>query len=480
MTSPDPQAEAVAFLAGLAQERLSTHISHIFLAGGTAWKLKRAVRFSFLDYSTLALRKHYCEREVALNSRTAPGLYRGVRALTRAPAGGLEWDGPGAPVDYVVEMARFPQEAVLDQAPLTPALMRDLADEIAAFHAGAEIIPGPSRFAAILRDNEENLRAYGLHVDGLAAAHARVAPLLEARAAGGHVRRCHGDLHLRNILCLDGKPVLFDAIEFSEDFACIDVLYDLAFLLMDLLHRGEAEHAAAVMNRYLGRTSETDGLAALPLFIATRAAIRALVARVQGQSGADYLALAERALTPGAPRLIAIGGLSGSGKSTLAAALSPRFGPVPGALVLRTDVIRKRLHNVAPETRLPESAYTREKSAEVYTELHNQARAALASGYTVILDAAFLRAAERRAAEALAAARNVPFSGFFMDAPVDILTARLEARRNDASDAGVDTLHNQFAHLEPEQKWPRLDAARPFLEQCEAVYGSIEPVSIKR
>jgi len=331
------QSEVIAFLAQAAEAREETHISIIFLGADTAWKLKRAIRFSYLDYSTPELRKKYCEAELTLNRRTAPEIYRRVRAITRAPSGGLEFDGPGPAVDYVLEMQRFPAhvlfEDLAESGQLTPALLRATTDEIAAFHQRAEIIQGGGAAAlrGVITGNAANLlaasppltRALVAQVNTKAlAALTTHAALLDRRAKTGKTRRCHGDLHLRNILCLHGKPVLFDAIEFSDAFSCIDILYDLAFLLMDLLHRGAQGLAALVFNRYLDVSAEADGLAALPLFISVRAAIRAHVAVAQGrgEEALAYLTLAAAALRPAAPRLIAIGGLSGSGKSTLAAA----------------------------------------------------------------------------------------------------------------------------------------------------------------
>ncbi|HTQ70251.1 MAG TPA: AAA family ATPase, partial [Acidocella sp.] len=292
----------------------------------------------------------------------------------------------------------------------------------------------------------------------------------------GAVRRCHGDLHLGNILLLDGHPALFDCIEFSDEFACIDVLYDLAFLLMDLLRGGDAAGASLVANRYLDVSGDEGGLALLPLFIAARAAIRAHISVAQGKAekAADYLALAAQALRPAWPCLLAVGGFSGSGKSTLAASLAAHLSPMPGARVLRSDVLRKRLAGVAPETRLPESAYTRAASAGVYAHLLALAEAALRAGVCVILDAAFLRQAERDAAAALAARLGVAFQGLWLDAPDEVLQARLAARRDDASDAGIEVLRAQRRFAEPAMEWRRVDAAMPLAAQCARALQGME------
>ncbi len=481
------QEEAVAFLSDGAERIFSTHISHVFLKGDAAYKLKRAVRFPYIDYSSLAARKAFCGQELELNRRTAPSLYRRVRALTRAKHGGLEWDGPGEPVEYVLEMRRFPDDALFDHmaehGPIPPALLRELTDIIADFHARAEIALGAG-LKAVIAGNAERLIACCPPLDRAAvealneaalAGETRQAQLLARRGAEGLVRRCHGDLHLGNILLLDGHPALFDCIEFSDDFACIDVLYDLAFLLMDLLRRGDAAGASLVANRYLDVSGDEAGLALLPLFISARAAIRAHISVAQGKgAAADYLALAAAALRPARPCLLAVGGFSGSGKSTLAAALAPHLSPMPGARVLRTDVLRKRLAGVAPETRLPESAYAKAASLRVYAHLLALAEAALGAGFCVILDAAFLQQAERDAAAALAARLGVAFQGLWLDAPDAVLEARLAARRDDASDAGLEVLRAQRRFAEPAMAWRQVDAAGQLAAQCALALQGLE------
>ena len=388
----DDQRDVIDFLStpssyGAAVERvdiIQTHVSLIFLAGDRAYKLKRAIKFPYLDFSSAEQRRIACKAELALNRRTAPDLYLEVRALTRTANGGVGFGTEGRVVDWIMVMRRFDQTALFDELAktnrLNASLMTELADHIAAFHQAAEPRPdhgGAAALAAVVETNHCCLMA--ARDAGFASARiveirersleqlAAVGALLDRRDAAGKVRRCHGDLHLRNVCLFEGKPTLFDCLEFSDELASVDVLYDLAFLLMDLEHRGLADFANLVLNRYLDLTGEDDGLAALPLFLSLRAAIRAHVTAAAmervTQSAAkpemaaearSYLELAAQFLRPRSCRLIAIGGLSGTGKSTLAAALAPCLG----ARVLRSDVIRKRLFGVAPETQLPASAYT--------------------------------------------------------------------------------------------------------------------------
>jgi predicted kinase len=259
-------------------------------------------------------------------------------------------------------------------------------------------------------------------------------------------------LHLGNICLFEKRPTLFDCIEFNDTFSCIDVLYDLAFLLMDLRHRGLRGLSNGVFNRYLDLTGDNDGLAALPLFVSVRASIRAhvLVAQYRDSHAAQtlvdaqsYLALAGELGHPRGPCVIAIGGLSGTGKSTSAAALAEDFAPAPGARIIRSDVVRNTLAGVAPETRLPVSSYGDTMTRYVYAEMYRLASAILASGYTVILDATFLSEVERGEVARIARQAGVAFFGFWMEAPDDILEQRLKARQRDASDADIKVVKKQ-------------------------------------
>jgi aminoglycoside phosphotransferase family enzyme/predicted kinase len=487
----DSQQEVISFLSrgesygrpGTAVERIETHISIIFLIGDRAYKLKRSVRFPYLDYSTVTLRQKFCQAELVLNRRMAPAIYLQLHRITREGAV-LAFDGRGEVVDWVLEMHRFSQTGLFDRLAearrLTPKLVRDLTDAIAAFHARAKVAPGHGGRVALektILDNTASLiqSCPPLDMEYVEALHAAstaklsgVADLLDERKARGRVRRCHGDLHLRNICLFQDRPTLFDCIEFSDELSCIDVLYDLAFLLMDLVHRELIDLANLVFNRYLDLTADSDGLPALPLFMSVRSAVRAHVLIAQNELNPcmetlkyarSYLVLARRLLHQQPPRLIAIGGLSGTGKSTVAQALAGSFLPFPGARVIRSDVLRKRQFDVAPETRLPPSAYSAVATELVYGGLRDQAAVTLAAGYSVILDATFLREEERTAIAAAAAQARVPFIGLWLDAPEPVLAGRISSRGRDASDADTIVLQNQLRIDTGPISWRRLDSS---------------------
>lgn len=491
------QAATIAFLstpaaygAGVRQvERIDTHGAVVFLAGARAYKLKRAVKFSYMDFSTLELRHAACAAELRLNRRTAPTLYEEVLAVTQSPAG-LALGGDGDPVDYVVAMRRFDQDMLFDRLAeagrLTADMMAELADAIARFHGAAEIrhdFGGGDAMRWVVDINAAGFAAAGAMLEAGAVARlneacrtalAANAALLDARARDGRLRHCHGDLHLRNICLIEGRPTPFDAVEFNDRIAVIDTLYDFAFLIMDLEHRGMRALANVAFNRYLDAAGDYGGLAAWRLMLACRAGVRAqtgcAAARVQPDesrrareiaAAQSYLDAAQSMLAPPAPRLIAVAGLSGTGKSTLAKALAPQLDDIPGAVVLRTDVIRKRLAGVAPHERLPDTAYTRAASARVYDAMMQTAEAVARSGHTVITDAVFLQPGERAGIEAAARRAGARFTGLWLDLPVAERERRVTARRADASDATAAVVRLQD-RLDPGTvAWPRLDAGRP-------------------
>lgn len=489
----DGQAETVAFLSqGAAYglpgpvETVETHGAIVFLAGDRAFKLKRAVNLGYLDFSTCAKRHAVCEAELALNRRTAPEIYLGLRMVGRRADGTLALD-IGEAVDWLVEMQRFPPGALLSavaaRGELTPVLVRDLADAIARFHEIAEPDTsgdGAARLARVIAINRAAMDASGLDrsasdtwEEKARAALSRQAALLDARAASGHVRRCHGDLHLHNICLWKGRPTLFDCLEFDTDLATTDVLYDVAFLVMDLLHQGLRTEAALLLNRYLDMRDEGGAMAAMPLFLSLRSAVRAHVSslaaarqheaveavRLAGE-GRQYLEQAIGWLAPEPPVLLAIGGFSGTGKSTLAAALAPGIGAAPGARWLRSDVLRKRRAGLGPEDRLPPDAYSADAAAAVYDALAGEAGTMLEAGRAVIADAVFSTPEERAAIERVARAAGAPFIGLWLEAPREIMLARVGARRGDASDAGPAIVELQLASDPGDlSAWQHVDAS---------------------
>ena len=482
--------------------RIDTHSAVVFLAGLDVYKVKRAVRFSFMDLSTLAKRKAACEAEVAVNRRYAPEIYHGAVPITRAP-GGIAIAGPGEPVEWAVHMRRFDETRTLDhvaeRGELGTVLVTRLADALVEVYRDAEIRDGAAATRALRGVVEETLASLAdartffppLETERLAAAMMsafdRLTPLLLDRGAKGRVRRCHGDLHLRNITLLNGVPTPFDAIEFDESIASIDVLYDLAFLLMDLWERDLPAQANLVLNRYLWKTTdpelELEGLAALPLLMSLRAAVRAKVEAlrlVELGEGADqagearrYFAVAAALLAEARPSLIAIGGISGSGKSSVAAHIAARVGRAPGAVHLRSDIERKRLCGVDERSRLPPGAYGQATTERVYAALRDQAARALGAGQCVVVDAVHHRPDERTAIADVAAGLGIPFAGIWLETSYDVAADRVSARRSDASDATPAVVARQAAEPTGHISWTRVDASGHFEDVAGTVQSAV-------
>ncbi|MGE0483015.1 MAG: AAA family ATPase [Gammaproteobacteria bacterium] len=451
--------------AGHVVERIDTHISTVLLAGDDAWKFKKPVDFGFVDFTSVARRCHFCRREVELNRRFAPDLYRGVDVLPGA--------APGEQDECLVHMRRFDRAATLDR--LLPAgrvdgtMIARFAQVLAAAHAaGAAADPvgahgSPAVVSRQVLATLEAPLAAGLPPGLAAEVGARVAALdarFAARLAGGHVRDCHGDLHLSNVVWLDGELRAFDCIEFDDALRVIDTLADAAFLLMDLDHHGGGELANVFFNHYLEASGDIDGLDLLPLYLAYRSLIRAKVALL-GEPRDDavrvraarHVELAARYLEPaGQPGLVITHGLSGSGKSRAARRLAEQRG----FLQLRSDVERRRIAGLAldVDSASPAGAglYTRAHSQATYAHLAACTRRALGAGFSVVVDAAFLERAQRRVFRDLAAALGVPFHVLTCAAPLDELRARIAARRirgDDPSEATVEVLEHQREAIEP-------------------------------
>jgi uncharacterized protein len=473
-----------------AVNRIDTHSATVFLAGPDVYKVKRNVVYPFLDFSTLEKRRAACEAEVEVNKGNAPDIYLGVVPISY-DGKAYRFGKTGEVVEWAVHMRRFDETATLDRVAEKAELGRTLVDKLARVVARSHErapkrvdVTRVSRLRAILTETVQELQDAAEVFGGAAVAaygveaqlvFDRVEPLLVRRAAEGQVRRCHGDLHLGNIALIGEEPVLFDAIEFSENIATCDVLYDFAFVLMDLWERGRRIDANGLLNRYLllcgGNGAQIEGLAALPLFLSLRAAIRAkvLVALLRLNPSAEgrrreavaYFRAARRFIAPVAPRLVAVGGFSGAGKSALSAVMAPALGCAPGALHLRSDVERKRIFGVDETVRLGAEAYRPEISRQVYGRLREGALQGVRAGQSVIVDATHSSRGDRDAIADVAADAGVPFIGIWLDAPQSLLTARVEARRGDASDATSLTVRAQLKQGTGDIAWPRLDAAQP-------------------
>jgi uncharacterized protein len=455
-------------------EHVETHAAHVFLVADRAFKIKKPVKLPYLDFSDREKRRMVLAQELAINRVHAPDLYLGLDEVRGEP---------------VLVMRRFPAHALLSWKMAHGGIEAELAMSLAAMAArahataprrdtpGAEIMMGlGAQLSKAFIDSPDifspaaTLEFHALYEAALRANKA----LLNSRSDKGLVRRCHGDMHAGNIIVEGDAPKLFDAIEFSEKIATIDVLYDLAFLIMDFWTHGEKEAANIIMNRYLHlRRVEEDlsGLAALPLFLSTRAGVRALVTadlahelavrnsmQARGQA-LDWFRASVAYLKIPSPVLVCIGGLSGTGKSTLAAALSPGIGAAPGALHVRSDVERKVQAGVAETERLPPESYTREASFAVYEACFARAEKALAAGHSVVLDAVFAEEGERRAVAELARRTRAHVAGIWLEAPAPVLTARVASRQGDASDATAEVVERQLRYALGTLDWQRVDAS---------------------
>lgn len=457
---------------------LETHISHVFLTGDRAYKLKKPVNLGFLDFSTAERRLEFCREELRLNHRLAPELYLGLVAVTGTPdQPRLGGDGPV--LEYAVEMRRFDQRDRLDHRVLTPALIDRLAARLAAFHEGLPPAAADSPYGtpeavlAPMLENFRQIRARSLGVgcqaglDRLEAwTRARwrdLTPLIEQRRVVGRVRECHGDLHRGNIALVKGEPLFFDALEFAPQLRWIDTASELAFLLMDLDEAGEGPLARRLLNAYLEQSGDYGALQVLDLYQVYRALVRAKVLAIrlgQGelspeedaadhQACAGYLALATSYTRRRGrrPRLLLTSGLSGSGKSWLASQLREALPLIH----LRSDIERKRLFGFAPEERTGSPTdggiYTPDASARTYDRLRELAAMILGCGYDVLVDATFLRRDQRRVFRELAEEQGAGFALLVMAAPIEVLRERVATRQAagaDASEAGLAVLERQL------------------------------------
>jgi aminoglycoside phosphotransferase family enzyme/predicted kinase len=462
-----------------------THISWVLLTGPFAYKIKKPVDLGFLDFSTLEKRGHYCKEELRLNRRLAPQLYLEVVPICgshEAP----RFYGPDPPIEYAVKMLEFPQRSQLDRVlargDLKPGHIDTLAEMVADFHGRAAVAPQATPFGSpegVYVPVAENFSQIRLPPEDLQTArrlealaawsaqcHAELRDSFAARKQAGFVRECHGDMHLGNMALLGNELVIFDCIEFSESLRWIDVMSEVAFLVMDLDDRSEAAFAWRFLNRYLEHTGDYGGLGLLRFYQTYRAMVRAKVTYIRlqqepsqspGRSALErdfrgYLALAERYPAPLRPFLAIAHGLSGSGKTTLTQSMVEALGVIRA----RSDVERKRLFGLAPlepsRSELGGGLYTEDASQRTYARLLEVARSVLHAGFPVVIDATFLKARQRGMFRELAASMNVPFAILAFEAPDALLRARLERRaerKSDASEAGPGVLELQMRALEP-------------------------------
>lgn len=468
---------AQALAARLGASLIETHISWVLLAGEHAYKLKKPLRLPFVDYSTLAQRHHCCDEELRLNRRLAPALYLDVVAITgSAQAPSIGGDGPV--IEYAVHMRRFEDGALLSERlrarRLGEADIDACAALLARFHREAPVARADSGFASadhraalaraaldgaapLASADEVTLLSRWLDVQGR-----RLAPHWAQRLRSGHVRECHGDLHLANLIVVSGGVQAFDGIEFDPALRWIDVIDDIAFTVMDLQAQGRGDLAFRLLNAWLDATGDHAGLPGLRHALVYRALVRAQVARLRGRDAEArrYLDAALHWVRHAPPWLALMHGLPGSGKSFV----SQRLLQTHGAIRLRSDVERKRLFGLdatADSRASGQDIYRSDATRRTYDTLFAIARTALRAGWPVVLDAAFLRLAEREAAAALARDLHVPWRIVHCEAPPDVLRERLRARRGDASEADEGTLAVLQAAEEPltNQELLRVEAA---------------------
>ncbi|RYZ15206.1 MAG: aminoglycoside phosphotransferase [Alphaproteobacteria bacterium] len=477
--------EGVAMPATL----IETQLNRVFLCHDRAYKLKRAVRLPFVDFRSLDQRRKACEAEFDINRALGSPFYLQVTPLRRNRHG-FTLSGDGDVVDCVVVMRRFETGARLDELAERGALDVETTEATGAMIAQMHCSALPNYLLGHASDYRQVIRTLRRTEEMAAAADdlsvasddlytrldaelARLDPLIEERREAGKVRRVHGDLHLGNLCVHDGVPVAFDALEFDDRLATSDVLYDVAFLLMDLESRGMKRHANAAMNRYWDDARESEcGLALLPFFMALRAAVRMVVA-VQAHALSDakrYRELAMSLLKHQKPVAVAIGGLSGSGKSSLAKAIGPFLPGPAGARILRSDVLRKRAAGIELTKAADECWYNKYRRAEIYRDLVAKAALARRVGTSVVADATFQLADARETLDF-----GLPnCCKIWLEAPLDMRLARVSARRGDASDADAAVVARQHVPDRPGADWRRMDGGLPIAQLVDRLLEDLQ------
>ena len=474
----DDQSAVIAALSapeayGLKSSRgifvKETNISYVFLTGEKAYKLKRGVKYPYVDYSTPEKRRAACRKELEICERFAPGLCFGVEDVVSDKKGRIYLrsacpDPDAKTVDYVLVSHQFEEnmlfENMVERGDLDRFEMMDTAEKIFDLHQKAEIVTSRDAVEIIrgrIAENNAMIRCFvpdvfdAEDVDDLEekqlAALEKHRDLLKKRQADGRIRQCHGDLTLRNLAMWKGQVMPFNPIEFYDDLTQIDTMYDFAFLLVEMESKGQRRLASILFNHYLALSADWDGLPVLPLFLSCRAAVNAYVfaqrsseikdkheAALMANRAYEQLVISRRFLEPEKPVLVACGGLSGSGKSRIGRESAPFIGNPPGAVIVRDDVLRKNMLNENLESALNTADYTRETEEKVFKEVCDKCRYVLASGQSVIADALFHQPEQRRAIEALALEMKVEFKGLWVDAPLDVRIERVMKRKRNPSD----------------------------------------------
>ncbi|MEB3358491.1 MAG: AAA family ATPase [Synechococcales bacterium] len=480
---------------------IQTHISYILLTGDYAYKVKKPLNFGFLDYSTLEQRQHFCQEELRLNQRGAPEIYLEVLPITQSGST-YRLEGSGSAVEYTVKMRQFPQEAILsqmfDRGELSAELLERLAKVIADFHLRSPTNPEilsygqPQRVREAFDENYEQTLAYiggpqtQVQFDETRAYtdrfFAEKAALFEARIQQNWIRECHGDLHLNNICLWHDELMLFDCIEFNKPFRFVDVMFDIAYIVMDLEVGQRRDLSTRFLNTYVEQTGDWDGLAILPIYVSRQTYVRAKVtsfllndpaiSAVEKEKAhkraALYYHLAWQYTQRQQGQVILISGLSGAGKSTTARHLAAQIG----AIHIRSDAVRKHLAGIPLVQRGDDSLYTPEMTEKTYHRLQELGIKLAAEGYSVILDAKYDRPQRRVAVQAQAEAHGLPYHVLYCDAPADVRRSRLQFRTGDVADATADLVASQYFEPFTADEQPhvqRLDATQTVETQLTQV-----------
>jgi uncharacterized protein len=464
---------------------IQTHASFVLLTGEYTYKIKKPVNFGFLDYSTLEKRQHFCTQELMMNRRTAPEIYLEVVPIIQKGdryqlGSNLQSLNPGeTPVEYTLKMREFSQDSLflslLERGQITERLMEELGREVAKFHSTTISNNYIRKFGEVSQIREAIDNNYLISQKYIGGPQTQIQyqetknytdlffeqnqELFDSRIANNKIRECHGDLHLRNIALWQDKILLFDCIEFNESFRFVDVMYDVAFTVMDLESRGHQELGNTFLNTYIEQTGDWEGLQLLPLYLSRQAYVRAKVTSLMlddaaisttekveiSQTAAHYYQLAWEYTKPRRGKLTLMSGLSGSGKSTVARYVARRTG----AIQIRSDAVRKHLGEIPLNQRGEQDLYSPEMTAKTYSRLLELGIILAQRGWNVILDAKFDRQNLRTTAINMAQSRNLPLQIVYCTAPIEVLRSRLEQRQGDIADATAELLSSQQAAFEP-------------------------------